>query len=175
MQKQLWSFATSFCEVCDVAASFFLNFLWQATRNFMLICTDVPFSCSTYESTMHTRTDKQDRHTHTHTHAHTHTSHTFILLCKFACSCDSPAPKEAARFCHTQQGMDTEGVGGSVKKSETMLHLGTTPASLCHPLFPLVTPRLEFILIFSSSWQRFYLHCFNLYLFCTLKITLSKG
>lgn len=125
-------------------------------------------------------TDRQARqahsHSHPHTPTHTHTSHTFILLCKFACSCDSPAPKEAARFCHTQQGMDTEGVGGgSVKKSETMLHLGTTPASLCHPLFPLVTPRLEFILIFSSSWQRFYLHCFNLYLFCTLKITLCKG
>lgn len=109
------------CEVCDVflwslrccfffhfvLRFFFLNFLWQAARNFMLICTDVPFSCSTYESAMHTRTHTaRQSHSHTHTH-HTHT-HSFYYANFHVAAIRLPWRKLLV-FVTLRMGRDREG------------------------------------------------------------------
>lgn len=177
------------CEVCDVflwslrccfffifCSSLCLNFLWQAARNFMLICTDVPFSCSTYESAMHTRT-----HTARQSHSHTHTSHTHsFYYANFHVAAIRLPWRKLLVFVTlgTRHWWDREGWcekewDHATPRDNTRVPLPPLPPFPV--LFLLGTPRLEFILIFSSSWQRFYLHCFNLYLFCTLKITLRKG
>lgn len=180
------------CEVCDVflwslRCCFFFHFVLRFFFFFELfVASSKKFYAYMHRCTLQLQHIREcNAHTNTHsktgTLAHTHTSHThtFILLCKFSCSCDSPALKEAARFCHTRHWWDREGRwcekewDHATPRDNTRVSLPPLPPFPV--LFLLGTPRLEFILIFSSSWQRFYLHCFNLYLFCTLKITLRTG
>lgn len=170
------------CEVCDVflwslrccfiflfVLRFFFFFWTFCGKQQEILCLYAPMYPSV---AAHTRVQcthehtQQDRHTRTHTH-----THSFYYANFHVAAIRLPWRKLLVFVTLGTGGTER---GGSVKKSETMLHLGTTP-STPPVLFLLGTPRLEFILIFSSSWQRFYLHCFNLYLFCTLKITLRKG
>lgn len=100
------------CEICDVflwslrcCFFFLLFFLTFCGKQQEILCLYAPMYPSV---AAHTRVQCTHEHTQQDRHTRTHT-HTFILLCKFSCSCDSPALKEAARFCHTRHWWDREG------------------------------------------------------------------
>lgn len=107
------------CEVCDVflwslRCCFFFHFVLRFFFFELFVASSKKFYAYMHRCTLQLQHIREcNAHTNTHsktvTLAHTHITHTFILLCKFSCSCDSPALKEAARFCHTRHWWDREG------------------------------------------------------------------
>lgn len=108
------------CEVCDVflwslRCCFFFHFVLRLFFFELFVASSKKFYAYMHRCTLQLQHIREcNAHTNTHsktvTLAHTHITHTFILLCKFSCSCDSPALKEAARFCHTPHGAGQRGV-----------------------------------------------------------------